>query len=804
MKYTLVGINAPTLDNSDECTFIKNEDLLYATAGDESSGSAANLVLYEKLIDKGCHHLYDSPDISRKTFKTGTWGMPENGIDKPYLGGDYYLSSFAHIKASLFRTGKLNKIRLKFFTKDSYTTENPQLLIPNTEFDASGGKTLWEHLNDKTANPALPTKIVFLQPNIQNDKQDGWSFGAFARLDLDNLPSANEDWYDFIFESDFYITPNMIKEINYSFAIVVLTNADNWRSNNKNAEEFFNSSDKFTSGALRVAIGNGDSNNVVVTRSVPRGSIDGISYVYAPTTDTYNGTANGQNRLLELEYCIDTDLVNEYFGENADKHHLDIKEVQELNTLRYSAPLLPDNTWESLNVAVDNIFISDESLRKFNNIDLTNKRITSIRIPFKLKTPEDYLVNAMFQNHLLARYGGLCHTNREAIISLDGGQTSIRSTNFLAYSYFDDAMVYEWFFESDELNALKYKGQGIKISGAPPVGEQGNNTLAVEIFRKNNNFYAYSANDIINTTNSNYRNINATPGIKVMFDYMQRGEWFDYIENKENETYSIVKNSANNELSNIFKTIKTYDAHKNDRIRFKWAEFCEAHSTPLKGVLKEVKVIMSHNQWTAYDNEVYLCIYEEESENVFVKKAVSTNSLIPKKYNTEVWYFENVELTGKTIRVGLIADPDGILHDIGDNQPSNPSLQTNAITGTEGYDGECYICNDNGVRQNFGCPMEFVFHYDILQKINVLENNVVTNQNNLNEHINNNIIHVTQEEKDKWNSIFNNAENDNAISAQQLNLGKWRIYINANGDLVIDTEALAAAGKSIIFNDVEL
>ena len=74
----------------------------------------------------------------------------------------------------------------------------------------------------------------------------------------------------------------------------------------------------------------------------------------------------------------------------------------------------------------------------------------------------------------------------------------------------------------------------------------------------------------------------------------------------------------------------------------------------------------------------------------------------------------------------------------------------------------------------------------------------------LNEHINNNTIHVTQEEKDKWNSIFNNDENDNTISSQQLKLGKWRIYINANGDLVIDTEALAAAGKSIIFNDIEV
>lgn len=824
MKYTPVGINAPTLDNSDECKFIRNENLLYATAGDESSGPTANLVLYEKLVDTGCHHLYDSPDISRNTFKTGTWGMPENGIDKPWEGGDYYLGAFTHIKTNLFRAGKLNKLRFRFFTKDSYNTENPQLLIPNTG-SITDKEELWAFLNNKSENPALPTKVVFLKPHIVDGTQNGWDFGAFAKLDLDNLPVSNDDWYNFILEDDFYITSEMLQKLNYSFAIVILPNATNWSSknNNKNVNDFFNNSKVFSGGYLRGAVGTGDSDNVVAMRSVPRGSLDGITYLYAPTTSTSDGTADGQNRLLELEYCIDTDLVDEYLGENADKHHLDIKEVQELNTLRYSAPLRPDNHWEVVNAAVNRIFISDESLKKFNNVNLDGKSVTSIRIPFKLRSAEKYLVPDMLNNQLLSRSGGLCHTNRDMLISLDGGQTKIRSTNFLAYSYFDEMMIYEWYFESDDIEALKYKGQGIEITGERPLGDSvGYSTLAVELYKKDNNFYAYSQNDIIDSTNGNYRNINATAGIKVMFNYLQRGEWFDYVENTQNELITIVNNTANNELTNILNIVKTYENFKNDRIKFKWAEFCESHSTPLKGVLKEVKVIMSHNQWTNYDSEVRLCIYEE-SENSFIKKAVSTNSLIPRKSTTETWYFENVELTGKTIRVGLIDNEDGILHELGDNNPTNPSLQTNAITPGEGYDGECYVCNDSGVRQSFGCPMEFTFLHNILQDINVIENNInniVENNNTViqnilkdnSEHFENTEIHVTQEDKDRWNSIFNTdneggEDDDNpnvAINLQQINLGKWRIYVNDNGSLVIDTESLAAAGKSIVFNDIQL
>ena len=127
---------------------------------------------------------------------------------------------------------------------------------------------------------------------------------------------------------------------------------------------------------------------------------------------------------------------------------------------------------------------------------------------------------------------------------------------------------------------------------------------------------------------------------------------------------------------------------------------------------------------------------------------------------------------------------DDILAELGESQP-NPSMQTNAITGETGYDGECYVCNDNGVRQNFCCPMSFTFNdiVNIKNDISNLEENI-TNINQNITNINQTITQISQ--------------------LGILNLGKWRIYVNDNGDLVIDTEALALAGKSITFKDIAI
>ena len=794
MKYTSVGINAPTLDNSDECTFIRNEDLLYATAGDANNGATANLVLYEKLIDPGCHRLLDSPDISRNTFKTGSWALPVDGIDQAWNGGDYYISAFAQIKADLFRTGKLNQLRFKFFTKSSYNTETPNLIIPDTgaHLDTTlNEEELWERLNDKNINNGVVTKVAFLVPNIKNGVQDYWKLGSIAKLNLDNLPLTDNGWFSYDLEEELHITAEMMANQNYHFAIFFFPNADNWRaSNGKTLDEIFRKSVEIKGQELRNIVGNGDSDRTVAIRSVPRGSLDGSSYVYAPTTRTDEGTNNGQNRLLEVEYCIDTDLVNEYLSDNAEKHHLDIKEVQELNTLRYEGPLSPDNSWEEKKATVTKIFISDASLTRNGNINILNKQISSIRIPFNLGSLEDYIVPDMLQNDMISRFGGLCHTNRKINISLDNGATFITSTNYFAYSYFNERMVYEWFFEADDIQDLTYKGNGIIINAAPPLGESGRYMFAVNLFKKGEKYYAYSSDDRVDANHNSYKNINATPEIKVVFNYIQRGEWFDYIENKDLDTITKVEKINNyldehsDAINNLYVTQNTYTQYISDRIKFKWVEFCPSHSLTLNGKLNRVDVVMSSNQWLAYTTPVYLCIYEKNDEEVFVKKAVSYNSLIPQRSSIHSWFFKDVILEGKPIRVGYVSSSDDILADLGEEQ-NNPSMQTNAINNNSGYDGECYVCNESGVRQNFGCPMSFMFNniIDIKNNINNIEQTI--------DNVEKNITTITQ-------AI------DDITQRTNINIGKWRIYVNDEGNLVIDTEALAAVGKSVIFKDVEI
>ena len=112
-------------------------------------------------------------------------------------------------------------------------------------------------------------------------------------------------------------------------------------------------------------------------------------------------------------------------------------------------------------------------------------------------------------------------------------------------------------------------------------------------------------------------------------------------------------------------------------------------------------------------------------------------------------------------------------------------MQTNAVTNDSGYDGECYVCNDSGTKQKFGCPMSFFFNNvtNIEDSIDILKQSVTNIQEN--------VTNVTQ--------VVNNIIQEGA-----LNLGKWRIYVNEEGNLIIDTEALAAAGKSITFKDIEI
>jgi hypothetical protein len=547
---TLIYINAPTLDNTDACTFIKNNDFNYATVGETENGEDANLVLYNKFIELNEHSSLEEPDLSRITFKSGVWAQPDDIGDRPAAGGDYHINGAVRIKSQIFKTGKLKTLKFRFFEKTGYALNN------ETEKSFEPSIIRINNADDEKA----VGKIVIFVPYVVDGRSNQWTYGASASLvswpATDGTGLSNEDWFTYEFDEEFVITAEMLKYDNNAFTIAFIPNnaTDAYKhglTNHIKVENGIISEKIYEDITFRNLVGN-DPNftnpNTVLTRSVPRGSIDSVSYVIAPTgSDTSNGTKNGQNRLIEFEYGIDTDLVNEYIGENSEKHHLDIKEVQELNSLRYDAPLCSPIGYEVINTAAEVAYISDASITRRGAINMRDKIISSIRIPFQLKEEENYLVNGMRYDNILTRQGGLSHTNRDLGISLDNGITWVYSKNYLTYSYFNERMIYEWKFESDDPNELRYKGQGIKIKARIPVMDTaGGQNFAFEIYRKGNSYYAYSPDDRVDTTDGNYKNLVATPNIKIKFNYTDRGEWFDYIENTVASIKSEIDSIKNN------------------------------------------------------------------------------------------------------------------------------------------------------------------------------------------------------------------------------------------------------------------
>ena len=328
---TLIYINAPTLDNADACTFVKNNDFNYATAGETESGDDANLVLYDKFIELNEHSSLEEPDLSRITFNSGVWAQPSDSNDRPAAGGDYHINGAVRIKSQIFKTGKLKTLKFRFFEKEGYAL--------NSETEKNFEPSIIRI--DNADNEKAVGKIVIFAPYVEDNRVKWWTYGASASLvswpTTDRTGLSNEDWFTYEFDEEFVITAEMLKYDNNTFTVAFIPNnaTDAYKRDLVNhivVSDGAVSERRYEDITFRNLVGN-DPNftnpNTVLTRSIPRGSIDAVSYVIAPTgSDTSNGTKNGQNRLIEFQYGIDTDLIDEYLGENSEKHHLDIKEVQ--------------------------------------------------------------------------------------------------------------------------------------------------------------------------------------------------------------------------------------------------------------------------------------------------------------------------------------------------------------------------------------------------------------------------------------------------------------------------------------------
>jgi hypothetical protein len=839
---TLVYINAPTLDNADECTFVRNNDFLYATAGDKNRGNSANLVLYDKLINTDFYDPLLGPDIPRNTFNSGLWALQGS---EAASAGDYHIGNGAQINVKCFNTGKLNKLQFKFFEKESINNEIQTLIKAKNLEDCNTPEEILLALSDYTKNPGFVTKVGIFMPRFVDNEQRGFIYTTDAIIDLENLPTDSQEWFTYNIEEELYITSQMATSLKCTLAVVFFTNEFNWNNTFVKGEVYSlqgevsgvksirnEAYDNYTVDGVRV------NRKAICSRSVPRGALDNCSYIIGDTNSTNEGITCGQNRLIEFKYLMEVDLVNEYLKDNSENHHLNMLDIQNLNQIRYSAPFV-NSSYETKLAAINQCYISDTSITRNNNISCINKKIHSIVVPFKYSSDtNDYVAQNVKGNYFNSTIGGLLHTNRQLLVATEVNELGEpinwkRSENIIAYSYFEENMLYSFTFAEP----LIYRGNGVYIKAARPVNESsGADNFAVKVkVLDNNSYYSFNDSDYVYFSNSSNTKSNCTPDIRILFDYSSKKEWFDYIESRQIFTQDKIE-SNNDYITQVIENnttiINTYTDYISDRITYKWAEFCESHSMPLKGTLYKVGVMMSSNQWTNYENPVYLGIYEKNEDDIFVKKAVSVNSLIPRRATIEDWYFDYIKLSGKNIRIGLLASPDDILANLGETQ-NNPSIQTNAITGNSGYDGECYVCDDRSSRRDFSAPMQFFFDsaLDIKDSIAELQtsinevktelenniNNIVNTQNEINTNINNNISNISNTQNEIKNTLneFKIETESNILNIQnelseikqsigdKLNLGKWRIYTDEAGNLIIDTEALAAAGKSIIFKDIE-
>ena len=206
-----------------------------------------------------------------------------------------------------------------------------------------------------------------------------------------------------------------------------------------------------------------------------------------------------------------------------------------------------------------------------NKFNLLGKPVTSIKIPFFAssdsndfvkKDSGDATVQGGFTNTTHSYYV----TNREILIALEEDENGfpkwIPGDDMISISYYKEDTVYEVTFKNHKnRDELLYKGNGIWIAARPPkkvdgTFENGRFNFPFHCWVKNgtlNECWTYNQdetdydyvhwtdytvptedNEVSREELKNRTKLRLTPNIKVIFDYQNRGEWFDYIESSAN------------------------------------------------------------------------------------------------------------------------------------------------------------------------------------------------------------------------------------------------------------------------------
>lgn len=523
MAESYVYIDAPTLDNTDQSKFIKNEDFQYVQAGDSSKGNTAQFPLYEKFVEAEWKSVLTANSLPRTNFKPGKWAL-SGDIN---LGGDYITGNTVQVHISNFIVGKLNKLRFRFFEKTEITDSNRTEGFEHTEISNNGYENI--------------PKVYILESKIVNElATENYRVVAIANRSADNI---------YELDRDFFITGKNIITNNYRLVFVFVPSGSGIIVNENTDYSFRALRNHASSEEKKVGL-----------RSVPRGPLDNKSYI------CYNGgegagIGNGQNRLLDFDYYIDNDLIEEYLGGASSRHHLSALDIEGLNYLKYSAPAISPVGYERKLTSAEKIFVSHDSISRNGIFAITGEQIMALQIPFTSSNDltkyenGQQMINNQFNNS-----SGLWHTNRVIWIwqgegvppnLTDTDETNrlngwIKSKEVLAFNYFDTPTTYNVTFGT---NGISYKGGGIWISARKPSTDGlGSSTLAVHYYENNNGEkYFYNLADKIYSTHTT-GGFSATANIKVIFNYKLRSDWFDYIESLASRV-SVLETALTNHLS---------------------------------------------------------------------------------------------------------------------------------------------------------------------------------------------------------------------------------------------------------------
>lgn len=516
-----VYIDAPTLDNSDRCSFIVNDDLGYAVAGIDSD--AVQFALYSKFTNSGeVNRMLDLSDLMRTHFISG---LVASNSESTSIGGDYAIGNTCKIFARNLKVGRLTGFKIRLYEKSEITAENR--------------RDTFEHSLVSDYAITAP-KIAVYSPVFDDDGSvlSSWKHTANA---IYTARDADGSGIYMIDNGYIEIPGKWLTTNNCSLVISFLDSLD--------AECV--ESGNFNNGNFRIPNG-----YTVGLRALPRPSNDNNSYI-CYKSGTAGGRDSGESRLLDFDYIINADLMEEFIGSNSENHHLNIADVKDLNSLRYSTPaILADSSytqkigttaWGSLTY----IKISDKTITRNGKFNLLGEPINSVQIPFTFSENDNLYIG----NSVNSSYGnkgdinsnnGIANTNRKLLIAFEtddeGTPKWVESDNALCFSYFPGTLNYIFTFKTTDIDLLKYKGRGVWIAAKPPSGENGAPNLAFNVWYKHengsDNFWAYSSSstpEIIDEEcdyidfNTSLRK-NATPNVKIMFSYFKRSEWFDYIE----------------------------------------------------------------------------------------------------------------------------------------------------------------------------------------------------------------------------------------------------------------------------------